>query len=97
MFLLPIHCLDAKNKDVSELGLYRLISADGEQSAEAVGLGTSCSQLIIPPEVSSEGHLPRETSSTLSLTYLVPVQRGHDQGCRNSVCGCSLSEFHQYD
>lgn len=70
MFLLPIHCLDAKNKDVSEVGLYRLISADGEQSAEAVGLGTSCSQLIIPPEVSSEGHLPHETSSTLSLTYL---------------------------
>lgn len=58
MFLLPTHRLDAKNKDMSELGLYRLLSADGEQSSEAVGLRTSCSQLIIPPRCPLKATFP---------------------------------------
>lgn len=94
---LLIRHLDTKDKNTSELGLYGLTRADGEHKFRGSWpRGQLFAAHYPPPQVSSEAHLPCETSPTLYLTYLVPMQLGHYQGCRNSVCGCSLSEFHQH-
>lgn len=67
--------------NMGKLALYHLVLADGGHSPEVLGLEASCSQLISPPDVSPEAHLPWETSSALYLAYLVPLWLGHYQDC----------------